>query len=116
MSTNLIVLISAISTIESNNNPRAVGDNGRAIGILQIHPVMVKEANRLLGTNAYTWPRDCFSVSNSYAIAGVYFSQWPSASYETLARRWNGGPHGDKKKATLVYWRKVKQVLSDHKQ
>ena len=30
---------------------------------------------------------------------------------EQLARRWNGGPAGDKKAATEAYWAKVKKHL-----
>jgi hypothetical protein len=35
------------------------------------------------------------------------------SSAKTLARKWNGGgPRGEKKKATLAYWKKVKLVLN----
>ena len=33
------------------------------------------------------------------------------ATPEVLARCWNGGPHGWKKKSTLKYWAKVKARL-----
>jgi len=32
---------------------------------------------------------------------------------ETIARRWNGGPRGDKKRATIKYWNKVESVLQN---
>jgi hypothetical protein len=38
------------------------------------------------------------------------------ATAEQAARRWNGGPRGDQKPATLGYWRKVeKQLAKDSK-
>ena len=40
--------IEAIIWKESRGNASAIGDNGRAVGVLQIHPIMVKEANRIL--------------------------------------------------------------------
>ena len=32
---------------------------------------------------------------------------------EIVARRWNGGPRGDRKKATIKYWNKVKSHLQN---
>lgn len=40
--------IDAVIWKESRGNENAVGDNGNAIGVLQIHPIMVREANRIL--------------------------------------------------------------------
>lgn len=111
MTNTLPALIAALALVESNNNPRAIGDAGKAIGVLQIHPIMVAEANRLAGTT-YKWPDSCYSIVNSSNIAAIYFSQWPGASAETLARRWNGGPRGDVKKATVDYWNKVRKHLT----
>ncbi len=42
---NLVMLI---ALIESNNDPAAVGDGGRAIGTHQIHPIMLREVNRII--------------------------------------------------------------------
>lgn len=41
----------ALIHTESKGNPNAVGDSGKAVGVLQIWPIMVKEANRLAGTH-----------------------------------------------------------------
>ena len=45
--TNLIAaIIAALIAVESEGKVNAVGDRGLAVGILQIHPVAVLEANR----------------------------------------------------------------------
>ena len=54
--TNMIFsLVAALCLVESSGNPRAVGDNGRAVGVLQIHEIMVDEANRLEGFQRFTY-------------------------------------------------------------
>lgn len=46
--TNLIwIVISVLVQVESNGDPAAVGDDGRAVGILQMHAIALDEANRL---------------------------------------------------------------------
>lgn len=40
-------LISAFIYVESRGKDNAVGDDGQAVGCLQLHPIMVDEANRL---------------------------------------------------------------------
>ena len=40
--------IEAIIWTESRGNENCIGDSGKAVGVLQIHPVMVREANRIL--------------------------------------------------------------------
>jgi len=104
-------LISAIITVESRGNDDAVGDGGRAVGPLQIHAVMVKEVNRILGSDVYTLS-DRKDRKKSIAMFKVYTNKYtPSWSPELVARRWNGGPTGDQKKATLKYWNKVQKEL-----
>ena len=40
--------VEAVIWKESRGNENCVGDGGKAVGVLQIHPVMVREANRIL--------------------------------------------------------------------
>ena len=42
------MFIEAVIWQESRGLETAVGDNGQAVGVLQIHPIMVREANRIL--------------------------------------------------------------------
>ena len=46
----LASLIAALIFVESGGNPNAVGDQGRAIGVLQVHRAVVADVNRLYGT------------------------------------------------------------------
>jgi len=49
----ILSIIAALVVVESHGNRNAVGDGGAAIGILQIHSIMVDEANRLAGAHLF---------------------------------------------------------------
>ena len=105
----------AVCAVESNGNPRAVGDRGadgvyRAAGIAQIWAITVKDVNRFAGTR-YTL-NDRFDVEKSKAIFQLYVNHYGKGqSDEVKARIWNGGPTGNKKRATIAYWNKIKKHL-----
>jgi soluble lytic murein transglycosylase-like protein len=100
----------AVCAVESNGNPRAVGDNSLAVGIAQIHPIMVREANRLAGTK-YTL-KDRLDPVKSKAIFTIYVEHYGKGkSLEYKARLWNGGPGGNSKTATIAYWKKIQKHL-----
>lgn len=40
--------IEAVIWQESKGKENCIGDSGKAVGVLQIHPIMVREANRIL--------------------------------------------------------------------
>lgn len=66
------VFIEAVIWQESRGNANAIGDNGRAVGVLQIHPIMVREANRIVvmgggETGKYTYD-DRYDVEKSIEI------------------------------------------------
>ena len=104
-------LIDALCIVESSNNPSAIGDGGQAVGILQIHPIMIKDVNRILGKDAYTL-RDRLDPEKSRKICRVYLSHYcKGKSFEVMARCWNGGPRGHRKQATEKYWVKVRRVM-----
>ena len=50
---NVEKVIAALCRVESNNKSDAIGDSGRACGILQIWTCMVAEANRIAGKTLY---------------------------------------------------------------
>ena len=107
---NLTNLISALIIVESSGNDMAVGDNGRAIGPLQIHRAVVLDVNRITGSH-YRW-EDMTNRVQARAVCEAYLRHYGrGASTEQLARRWNGGPAGDRKQATEAYWRKVQKHL-----
>jgi hypothetical protein len=87
----LSIVLSALVQIESGARPNAIGDGGKAVGILQIHPVMVEEANRIHGAARWT-PADRRDPQASLAMARTVLA-W---HYERgvrdpveLACRWN---------------------------
>lgn len=113
----LIILIPLLIQVESSGNPDAVGDGGKAVGVLQIHKIAVDDVNRIYGTE-YTY-QDRSDPVKSRRIAGLYLTHWgkhyeqktgQKATLEVLSRIWNGGPNGYKKPATIPYWNKVQKA------
>jgi len=120
----LAIVIPLLCQVESNNDPNAIGDYGKAIGILQIRPIMVTDVNRIQKETRYWWS-DRWDVQKSYEIAIHYFNHYgPKAirgvtseekKVVTLARMWNGGPCGHRKLATWQYGRKVRKLYRARK-
>jgi hypothetical protein len=103
-------LIPALIRVESGGNDKAIGDSGRAVGCLQIWPVVVEDVNRLSGM-AYTL-KDRLDRQKSVSMARIYLLHYGKGkNMEQTARIWNGGPRGDTKKATVEYWEKVKKEI-----
>lgn len=103
-------LIAAIIHVESRGDSMAYNAGEDAVGVLQIRPIMVREVNRLLGYNKYTLA-DRWSKSKSIEMFNVIKDHTTNPTNEILARNWNGGWSGYKKKSTLKYWQKVKTQL-----
>lgn len=100
----------AVCTVESGGNPLAIGDGGKAAGVAQIWPITVKDVNRFAGTK-FTL-NDRFDVEKSRAIFQLYVNHYGKGqSDEVKARIWNGGPKGNKKRATIAYWNKIQKHL-----
>ena len=108
-------LISALIIVESSGNDLAIGDNGRALGPLQIHRGVVSDVNRITGSH-YQW-QQMTNRAQARAVCEAYLTHYGKSnssnrtSIEQLARRWNGGPTGDRKASTVGYWTKVKKHL-----
>ena len=108
--TTLSNLITALIAVESSGNDLAIGDNGRALGPLQIHRGVVLDVNRLTGSH-YRWEAMTNRVQ-ARAVCEAYLRHYGKGkTTEQLARRWNGGPTGDRKPATVAYWTKVQKEL-----
>lgn len=106
------LLLDAICLVESNNNPNAVGDNGKSRGAYQC------------GKNAWTdsgYPEpylpNVWSPAKSREVCRRYCIRYAgkNGSNEAWARVWNGGPKGNKKKSTVKYWQKVKKKMEELK-
>jgi len=107
---NLTNLITALIAVESSGNDLAIGDQGRAIGCLQIHRAVVLDVNRITGSHYRH--QDMTNRVQARAVCQAYLTHYGrGATTEQLARRWNGGPTGDRKPATVAYWLKVQRNL-----
>lgn len=108
--------IDAICKVESNNGMYVVGDNGKAIGCLQIWKTVVDDVNKYSKVK-YTYA-DRYDKVKSYEMFKLYIGHYATEkrlgrnpTNEDMARIWNGGPNGYKKTATIKYWDKVKKYI-----
>jgi hypothetical protein len=113
-------LIPALIIIESNGDDGAIGDNGKAFGCLQIWECVIRDVNFTYDTTYKH--KEAFYRYNACEISTLYLTRWGKhfqktyeqlPSTEQLARIWNGGPFGYKKNATIKYWNKVQQQLTN---
>ena len=117
-------LVQALIRVESGGRANAIGDQGRALGILQIHSGMVQEANRIAGTRYVH--RDMLDPVKARKVASIVLGHYARhikqttgrpATRKELAFIWNGGgeawkrasrPVADAKQANLQrYWSRV---------
>jgi len=110
------ILMKAMIMVESRGTPNAIGDSGKAVGILQIHPIKVRSVNQILEkldtTLRYTY-NDRFDPIKSMEMYWLWRNyRRPNASDEEIARIWNGGPRGMEKTSTIKYWNKVQKWMN----
>lgn len=99
-------LLAAIVAVESGGNDLARGSRGE-LGALQIRPALVRDVNRIHGTNYQH--REMTNRAVAVRVCVLYVEHYaPNASPETQARVWNGGPRGAQRGKTLGYWNRVK--------
>ncbi len=118
-STSLVLyLISALIHVESKGNPDAIGDNGQAYGVLQMHQIYLDDVERI-SARIYTID-DIKDEANAREACYIYMLHYGKVLYrregrqvtlEDLARMHNGGPDGYKQDCTKAYWAKVRVVL-----
>jgi hypothetical protein len=113
--------VAAVIQVESKGNDNAYCRKEDAVGCLQIRPIMVREVNRILKLNniqmRYTlndrWRRvkslEMFEIMAEEVECCEDLTRLEF--YEIVARKWNGGHRGDKKRSTKKYWKKVKEKL-----
>lgn len=99
--------VNAVIYVESKGNDSAYCAKEKAIGCLQIRPIMIDEINRIQNKVNYKHT-DAWNRAKSIEIFNTIAKK---ESYEKIARKWNGGFYGDKKTSTLKYWAKVKKRL-----
>ena len=97
----------AICVIESHGHADAVGDKGAAVGIAQIHKILVDDVNRIQSRKHFFYI-DRLSPNESYEMFRIYVMHYaPNGGPEQWSRIWNGGPRGAEKSSTLRYWERV---------
>lgn len=112
-------LVYSLIQVESAGIDSCVGDRHLilpSIGCLQIRPIMVREVNRILQHQESTLKfkyKDRWSRKKSIAMFYIWKNfHHPSSPDEVIARNWNGGPKGYKRKRTMQYWGKVQKELN----
>jgi hypothetical protein len=110
-------IINALIEVESGGNPKAVGDNGKAIGILQIHPVVIEDVNNILCQKKYKL-EDRWCPVKSREIAKIYLQHYTNENWsaDKIAQIWNGGPNGWKKESTKPYKEKFIMAYENTKE
>jgi hypothetical protein len=112
------LLIPFIIQVESGGDSLAYNAKEDACGWLQIRMCVVEDVNRKYKMNFTSDDRD--DKDKSIRICSMYLEIWgkhyedstgKDATFEVLARIWNGGPLGYKKESTLKYWSKVESAL-----
>lgn len=109
-------LIAALISLESGGNDLAIGDRGQAVGALQIHPAVVRDANRIAGTH-YTHS-GMTNRADAVHVCRIYIGHWATPARigrpvtdTDRARIWNGGPDGYRSPATKTYGHKIEGIL-----
>ena len=116
--TNWEHFIDAVIDVESGGDDSAYNKRERAVGCLQIRPIAVREVNRLLesyGVDGKYTLDDRYDRGKSIEMFSIMADQVECCEFisedeffEIVARRWNGGYRGARKKSTIKYWEKVK--------
>lgn len=102
-------VINAIAQVESGGNPKAVSKSGTYVGLLQIAPICVRECNRIVGKNKFTY-NDRYSKEKSIEMF-IVFQEYhnPEGNMEKAIRLWNSGDKNcmKNKSKTEAYYRRV---------
>jgi hypothetical protein len=100
----------ALHIVETSGRTGAIiGDNGKALGPLQIHKAYHADA-RIGGDYSR-----CADLDYSKRVVSAYLQRyapaaWATGDVSTLARVHNGGPRGASKPATVNYGAKVTRL------
>ena len=115
-----IEFIMCIVLVESAFNPSAIGDGGKALGILQMHEAYVQDAAE--HANKPWVHEDALDELTAIKIFRAYMERYATeerlgrpVTFEDIARIHNGGPNGYKKKSTIIYWEKVRCLMTKQK-
>jgi len=114
----LIAILVGIETGGHPNPVKAMGDDGKALGVLQTHKIMVREVNRLIGEDRYRY-EDRLNREKSIEMCAVFLCFQIRRYEKRHGRRpsdfqilcaWNSG--SIYRPGTNDYQRKVKRILN----
>lgn len=107
-------IFNVIKHVETNNNPKAIGDDGRAYGVVQIHKVCILDVNKTFNTEFRH--KDAFNVIISKEIFKLYIRKGVNLfkkkhcrdpTEQEIVRMWNGGIYkGYRYRGTLKYYKR----------
>ena len=112
-------LLHALKMAESRLKSDAVGDKGKAVGILQLHKVYVDDANCIIGYKKYTY-NDRYDVRKSEEMTRIVLTHYGKhyerktgrrCTDEVLARIHNRGYSQWNDKLGERYWKRVQLFL-----
>jgi len=101
-------ILTAIAEVESGFSD-SYNPTEKAVGLLQVRQICLTDVNRRYNTR-YTL-NDMRNPVKAAHVFILYTAMYNADSYEEMARIWNGGARGMKKKSTIGYWNKVKTHL-----
>lgn len=107
---NVLRVAMAIASVESGLDPFAVGDNGKAAGMLQMHSAIIRDVNRVHPTLMFQWPGDAGDPNAALIIMQLYMQHYGAKDIEDAARLWNGGP---RRRANEDYVSRVVAIYND---
>ena len=111
MSNVIAIVLCALLQVESSNsrNIHGYNDGGSAVGVLQIHRVAVREANRIVGYQRWTYAdrHDAEESKEMCRVTMAWHYRRGVKDPVELACRWNR-PDGT---ASRMYRGKVKRAL-----
>lgn len=99
-------IVIAFASVESSNNTNARNKSSGASGILQLMPIMVKEANRLVGYEKYTLS-DRFNKQKSFEIFHLIMKH-KNPNYDLAKACYIWNPNGD-----TEYTKKVEESYNE---
>ncbi len=108
-------LLDAIRLVETGGEldpDNAIGDHGKAIGAYQLHKIYVRDANRILGFDIYSY-EDRWDRAKSREMTSIVIQHYGEGDIETMART-HKCPTDRYKESTKPYWLKVKAVLYEN--
>ena len=94
----------AVCVIESSGDSLAYNSQERAVGIVQIRPILLKDYNTRTGNRLRL--SQMYNPKISKRVFLYYATKFHYSDYERIAKKWNGSGY-----KTEIYWKKIKKQL-----